>query len=376
MDIKIDNDKLFGFQDFKEEQYDVNAIIEKVKSVVQSIVNGRFPDNLHKRQIEVTKREILMACPCCGDSKTNSKEKRGHIYFKNLAYKCWNGGCDFKYGSITRFLEHFGKKDEFSEGELRFLKKFYDGHTVKNDDFNRISFNPIVKPKQVDEYAIPREHLKKVLKLAEIEDNEYVKEYLRGRNQLRSDMSHMLCDRYGNDIWLLNLSSDRKGVFGIQIRHSNVKKSGRRFTTHQYSDIWFKLLDTEVKDELKQRLDRLSLIYNIMLVDFSQPTFVFEGTMDANHLKNSVATWSANTIIRLPKGYYFYDNTTIDKAGYDASMQMLSEGFNVFLWKKFIEDNESLADCKDLDDVLKRKKFTIDNLIKYFGNSFYDTIYL
>jgi hypothetical protein len=192
------------------------------------------------------------------------------------------------------------------------------------------------------------------------------------------DFRHFAYNKYYKRLFFFNLSYDRDRLIGVQYRTQNPKPGERRFNTFQYSDIWKKILKKEIREDIKEKMDRISLIYNILRIDYFRDIFVFESTIDSHHInengvRNSVATWSASTSISFKNGLYLLDN---DTAGLKTALKYLHNGHKVFLWSKFLEDYPEYNGCKDLNDVFIIKGVDTQILKKYFSDHQLDSVYL
>ncbi len=76
--------------------------------------------------------------------------------------------------------------------------------------------------------------------------------------------------------------------------------------------------------------------------------------------------------------HYLMDS---DPPGQAKSLKLLKEGKSVFIWKKFIKDNELPEQRKfDLNEVYikmnRTEKFTYEELKKYFTNNLINSVFL
>jgi hypothetical protein len=370
-------------------EVNLEELSRKIKISLESILLTRFPGDPVKSVLNPIKQKsdrFTFSCPHCGDSTKNSRNQRGHIHLGNMAFKCWNGGCNVTFQSLFNFLKHFDKLDKFDISEQAYIKINFDrekksgsgGSGVINNSssYNTNSSRKIHAIANIDQYAIPRKDIMDKMNLVEVSNSIDALKFLEKRMQLSNDMRHFAWNSWNKNLYVFNLSKDKNGVIGVQIRYHDAS-NGKRFHSYQYSDIWEKIFKSgEVKEEIRQKMNRLSLIYNILHIDYMKPINVFEGSIDSHHMPNSIATWSASTKLYLPTGRYFYDNTLIDKAGLKASMHMLDEGHYVFLWQKFLDDYPEYYDCKDLNDIFRLKPISIHKLGEYFSKEEMDLIYL
>jgi hypothetical protein len=92
---------------------------------------------------------------------------------------------------------------------------------------------------------------------------------------------------------------------------------------------------------------------------------------------NSIAICGANKEVDLSEFsqvFYLLDN---DKTGKNRSIDLLTNGKNVFLWNKFISENY-FPKSKDLNELcvkIGKSHFTFEELRKYFSNSIFDKVF-
>lgn len=365
---------------------DKEELAKKIKRSIERILLSRFPSDPVKSVLDPVKQKpdrFTFSCPHCGDSSKNSRNQRGHAHLGNMAYKCWNGGCHVAFQSLYNFLKHFGRiEEDFNISEQAYIRGNFtrekgnnSGISNNSTSYNTNSIHKIHNIIDIDKYAIPRADIMSKLGLTEIVSSPVALKMLKARKQISDDMRHFAYNTWNNNLYILNLSKDKMGVIGIQIRFHN--PNPKRFHSYQYSDIWEKIFKVgDVKDEIKQKMDRLSMIYNILHIDYRKPIYIFEGSIDSHHVPNSIATWSASTKLYLPTGKYLYDNSLKDEAGLVAATHMLNEGHYVFLWKKFLNDYPDYYECKDLNDVYKKEYISPHKLDEYFSNYNLDILYL
>ena len=137
----------------------------------------------------------------------------------------------------------------------------------------------------------------------------------------------------------------------------------------------------EENAELLSKLDTISTIFGIMDLDLNKTVTVFEGPLDSFLFPNSVGVCSAKNDFpfEVESLRYFYDN---DDTGKDWSMRKLNEGFPVFMWRKFMIDNELSSleiKIKDLNDLLieaKRRPLRLKKFVDFFSDSKYDLVWI
>lgn len=134
-------------------------------------------------------------------------------------------------------------------------------------------------------------------------------------------------------------------------------------------------LDKNDKVKYLSRVGKTAL-YNIDFVDRTKPLMILEGPIDSMFVLNSTATVGAgssselNSELKGYERYWIYDN---DAAGIKSSGKKVRQKENVFLWKKFLNEWNIVADIKDINDLvlhLKRKeKFKFEDFKDYFTNN-------
>ncbi|MFA5154758.1 MAG: hypothetical protein WC554_19590, partial [Clostridia bacterium] len=133
----------------------------------------------------------------------------------------------------------------------------------------------------------------------------------------------------------------------------------------------------EATPEQVDYLDTLSMLFNICLVNFKKSIILTEGPMDSFLLyKNSISNTGANKELSLDIPVkYFYD---FDDTGRKKSMEKLNQGYEVFLWTKFISNNNLPYRKKwDVNDAIlyfHQKNIKVPNFEEYFSNDPLDII--
>lgn len=363
-----------------DEQIDPEALFEKIRASVQSILKQKFPNDLARQEILERNNRINFACPSCGDSKHDRSKKRGNIYLNGYNFKCYNAEspwCAYTH-SIVSFLSNFGVKDDYTSLEIAYLNKnTSENHQITLGSQGSSFSTHSVDMFGIDEFAIPREKIMRKLALQNVEDNEKIYEYLKGRKQIIGDLSHFAYDRFNEHLYVFNMTPDKQKVIGMQYRAQRLRnRRDQRFSSFMYSDIWEKVFGVTVKQEIIDRMDKFSLLYNILRVNYNRDIPIFEGAIDSHHMSNSLSTMGASSKIYLEMGKYFYDNPLEDRAGQKAAIEMLKQSHHVFLWGKFLHDYPQYRFCKDLNDIMIKAPISEEILYKYFGNNQMDIIYL
>lgn len=348
-----------------------------IKGYVQEILNTQHSDPI-KRRIRDMHERINFACPFCGDSVKDSKKKRGNLFWDSLYYHCYNDGCK-KHMSLVRFLKTFGFK--FSQNpESRFILDFISENLQIYSKIKEFDFDTFPELKDL---GISYSDFYAAYYARPIEYGTDGYNYLKNR-LLHKHLQDFAYNEYTKKLFILNTDINREKIIGFQIR--NLGNQSDRYLTFNIErinrDIGNYLSGKIEADELS-RLNKLSTIFNILKVNFENKLTIFEGPLDAKFMQNSIGLASVNrdktAFLELPFKRFFFDN---DKAGKKNSIELLRQGHEVFLWKKFIKEqklDKYIKDrddnIKDLNDIIKLCfKYKID-AYKYLENYFDDSPY-
>ena len=312
--------------------------ISEITPKIQEILKKVFPGNASKQKIRVHKDRISFAAPCCGDSAHDNYKKRGNIIlegkFKNL-YKCFNCGTCM---SVQNFLKKYdqnislGMADYISDKARGFAKESSSNVSYLYDD------------ETIDEYAIDREYFRQILNLTECNEYCYGKTYLINRRQY--NFSKFMYSKQANKLFVLNLTKSGK-IFGIQVRRFG--DSNAKYKTYSLQKIHEIILKDNVT--VPDDINELSMIFNILLVDYSNYVTVTEGPMDSFLIKNSIALCGAGKKVEFQfMTRYLFDD---DKPGREHAIEKIKEGYRVFMWENFKKDLGIKSGKKlDMNDVI------------------------
>ena len=318
---------------------------------------------------------ISFACPYCGDSHLDARKKRGNLFADTMRYYCFNGDCGANM-SILNFLKDKHQIQKFSEAEISYLRE-----TSKNSKVNLSGVKSTVGLEtyfsdEIERLSVDRDELIKTLKLQEIKGSR-IEGYLRKR--LQTNFKRFAYDPKERNVYVFYLTKDDR-IVGLQIK---TFKKRNPYLTYKLTNIheMLGILKDENLESL-ERMDFLSNIFNIFLIDLSKPVTAFEGPLDSFLFPNAVGLCSAKNSLPfdIQGSRYFYDN---DNTGKDYSIRRISEGSQVFLWKKYLTENELLTvshKIKDLNDLIlyikqhREKKFT--PLKSAFSEDKYDMIWI
>lgn len=306
--------------------------------------------NPEKHEIGLRDKGFKIACPYCGDSKTSMSKKRGNIYLDTSTYKCYN--CNI-WKPLDSFFKGFG-------GNNIVVGQFSYDNFINQSGGKGVNLLDLYS---IKEQTVNRKDIMAAMRLEDVVYNEKVLSYMGGRNQNPKD--RCFATRWNGDIINFNIHRESEKVIGMQLRISKPKKGGARFISYGFGDIMKKILKKELtleEEEEARKIRKISLTFNLLNVDLSKPLNVFESAFDSSHWDNSVACWGSDNTIKLDTAYYFFD---ADTAGKKASIKLLEEGYNVFMWEKFKNAYPTYKECGDMDDVYRKRQISIEELRKF-----------
>lgn len=370
----------------------------QIEEILREVLQ-KHHQNPNKRQLVDGDKSYAMACPICGDSKSRTNQKRGHLYKKNLFYVCYNCGVRLP---LTEFLnmmqvnldpesmykinEQIAEYKSNIKEEQQDMKFFtlekkislsqLSEHINNNPEKTRLrNFRP------VKQYSVVWNYLVKDRKISNLE-HFYEAEYNMSKDQ-QSWHPVMVSLNHQNDILL-----------GFQWRNLESRKERRKFKVYNWQECWEMIHTDEEKltDDEYRPYNKISYIYNILNIDPEVPITIFEGFIDSRFVPNSVALVGVNTdySFLLQDGIqvrFFFDN---DKDGNTATVEMINKGYSVFLWNKFFKDFASKSSSpeenyykvkskiKDLNQLAKKihNPYQTLDLENYFAKDKFDIMYI
>lgn len=286
------------------------------------------------------------------------------------AYKCYNGGCGVFKSSLS-FFNEFGVYGKLSRDEVSEIKKILDENRDKRRPIIGSTDISMFFEDDINKFIIPRSQFMESLGLKDV-SGQPIERYLRKRYQ--SVDNRFAWDPKKEKLFLFNLNKEDK-IIGLQLRNMNSIKGSSKYLTYKLSGICEKLLfckDSEFLDGCR-KIDPISSVFNVATIDFGEDITIFEGPMDSWLWKNSVGLCSVEN--RFPFDVenirFWYD---WDKAGLNKSIELLTSGFKVFNWGKFLEDHTITKNRKwDLNDLVIHLRKT-GKKIRRFENYFTDDV--
>jgi hypothetical protein len=322
-----------------------------LKDLIQVVVDKNFTSNIERGVIAHDNR-LNFRCPYCHEGRTKTK-KRGNLYLDKLLYVCFRCGKKTSFDKVCKdfdiqldpdkkleIIEHLNSRISYNDIENDVYEYKFD-KLFHLDDIKRI-FNS-------GESAITD--------FKSIDKGSWTHQYLLGRgineelHQNIWEAKHWLgSERWERVLIFLNRKGDK--VIGAQMR--NLKEGKKRlFKIFNYEAL-YKLINVveEVEEiDLPQLIiyNQLSLFFNILNVSFEKRITVFEGYLDSLFYPNSIGLVGVSTNMKFLESnnvelQYFFDN---DDAGYKKSEEKIKSGYQVFLWKKLLQN---IVDSKATED--------------------------
>lgn len=347
--------------------------ISRIEDLLGQALGKSFPGDINKQKIYRAGNRLNFSCPYCGDS-TNYRKKRGNFYLDTLTYKCYNGGCGIFKDAFT-LLKDFSldlKIDQEEKNDILSIVK--DGKDKRRKVYGDVDISFFFDT-DFEKVVIPRQDFMQNFGLKEVHGSK-IERYLAGRNQIPDEK--FAWDEKNQRLYLFNLTRENQ-ILGLQFR--NMKYSGgAKYYTYKLSGIWdkmYRIKDSNFLEEAR-KIDPVSSVFNIGKITFDRVITIFEGPMDSWLWKNSVALCSVENKFpfEIDNVQYWYD---WDKAGRIKNAEMLSNGFAVFNWKKFLIEHDLPINKKwDLNDMvnhLRRNGIKVKRFDQYFTSDILDLVY-
>ena len=351
-----------------EDKNNISASLkERLLSKLQYVLSNEF--NGEKSRIKQGYDRINFACPYCGDSSENHYKKRGNIYWKSLMFHCYN--CS-KHTSIINLLKDFNNSLNTVEDVTNVLDYIAENRI----DTKPIEYLQIGVFKGLSDLAIDRSELIKLLNLEEIKLGTVAYTFVKNKFLLNRH-KHFAWSNKKKQLYVFNLTRDNK-VIGYQVRNFDTNRA-------KYVSFTIEKIYNEIKRELPkfdgmEKINTLSLYYNIMIVDLTKTFTIFEGPSDALlYPRQSIAlsgvSKNSEMFDEIPGARYLFDNDAIGRRTMEGKLKRKK---NVFMWRKFIKEHKLDRGIKDFNDLIKYcyfdKNSAYKNIDKYFTTSPYDIL--
>lgn len=338
---------------------------KRVEDLVHDVLKKEFPSDFSKQKIYSASNRLNFSCPYCGDSK-DSHKKRGNFYLNTLSFKCYNGGCGVFKDAYT-FFKDFGITKSIDASEKNeILSIIREGREKRRSVYGDVDIT-LLFDTDFSKVVIPRSEFMEKFSLQNVSGSK-IENYLLKRNQIPDEK--FAWDNSSKKLFLFNLTKNQE-IIGLQTRNMSQYSNGAKYYTYKLSGIYEKFYKLQDEDFLEQarKIDPISHVFGITQISFDCLITIFEGPMDSWLWKNSVGLCSVENKFpfEIENTQYWYD---WDDAGRIKSSQMLSEGFRVFNWKKFLTDHElplnKKWDLNDLVNYLRIKKQKVKRFDYYF----------
>jgi hypothetical protein len=284
-------------------------------------------------------------CLYCGDSSKNKHKARGYHFAieQSFIFKCHN--CGKSTSSVNFLKDHFPVlhkeyiKEWLTESGRK-PKKHASNHKMPSS--NEFKFTPkteLLNMIKVDLSAIMFPAKEKIvareyLQARKVPDNKIDDLWFVESAQTLSLLSPKYKDRVlGNDprivLPFFREDGELVGISGRAINDSPLRYLTMRF------------------------LDDDPLIYNIQNVDKTKTIYVTEGPIDSLFLPNSIAVGGSDFKkiddgIK-PNAVIIYDNEPRNGEILKKLEEVIELGYSVCIW-----DDKSVADCKDINDMIMK----------------------
>lgn len=325
-----------------------------------------------KKQILEGRDRLNFACPYCGDSTTDSRKKRGNLYWRDLYIHCYNCSTHI---SLDAFLNDFNQNFEGNSriDILNYIKE------NKRTSFQGESLDFYLF-EQINKLALTLDELINGFNIYPINSLTY-----RAYPYLKSRLLHHKLDQFAYDprskeLYIFNLNNENK-IIGFQTRQ--LDGNGPKYKTWNIKRIYDRLKKSlDLPEDELENIDKISMLFGILTADLSKNFTIFEGPIDAMFMTNSIGlTGVKKQIIEfndIPTARYFFDN---DIEGKRKMIEKLKEHQTVFLWDKFLKDfNIPSKKVKDLNDLVKyeyqNRTGCLSTIDKYFTNNHLDIIFI
>jgi hypothetical protein len=338
-----------------------DRIITRIENVLRTNFQGP------KSEVRIFRDRINFACPYCGDSHDQHK-KRANIYWKNLLYHCYNGGCQ-KHTNVVQFLKDYDQPINNKEDLLQYLNTIREHQVSKTprEYLQHSVFSNLFK------FGISIDVIREKLNLQRPNENLRIERYLKARF-MHSRFHHFLFDPNEEQLYIFNFASDLKTVIGWQIR--NFRKGREKYISYNIEKINREILDRaiDLPDDEIMRMNTISLYFGIMQADFEKPVTIFEGPIDSMLLSNSIAISGADKptemFDEIVTVRYLFDN---DVVGRRIMEKKLKKRKTVFMWNKLLRDHRIKEKIKDFNELVeycwKNKNDAIKKTNSYFTSN-------
>lgn len=315
-----------------------------------SFINEKVWEYLPPSKIKIG-NEIHVRCPICGDSKKNSRKKRGYFYLENGSYHCFNCGVSLSGMKLLEAIAGSNYEDILSE--YRRMKMKTGGSLSSQMNVGIEQQNQLSATSYLNSlHSIIKPQWKNPLSNAAIE-------YLENRKVLNAPFlkgkMYSVLDKENNEYILIPWKMN--GV-----------------------DAYYQINDFEHHDSMGRKYifpaKKEKLIYGLDNIDLSFPYIIcFEGVYDSLFIPNAIAiggkslTKFQHEIVskRYPNHQIVlsFDN---DDAGLQAMMKEIKKHPTEFKYFKWFDEttkekdiNDYILKCGNVDAFKDKKR--VESLI-------------
>jgi hypothetical protein len=366
---------------------DINYIKNTISTILSKV-------HTHPTKLKINDRKhdrLSFACPICGDSHKDPNQKRGHLFYNNLYYKCYNENC---HSTFTKLCKDFDVRiDPSKKMELiKYIDLNFQRIKKNDDDWIIGNLTKLINFDDLQEWFNCGKGPLKGFKPVEFGSTVYM--YLLNRGIPKDFISELFYEGIKtNGKWsepfvvFINKINDK--VIGMQER--NLRNGyERKFKIWTFKDLYENVYDDEMDLIESISYNKLSYLFNILNINFEKQITIFEGYIDSIFIPNSIGAVGINT------DYSFLTNNDLDirflfdndNIGKRKSAEYLKKGFNVFLWEKLINDlakkdidphafkKRFNSTIKDLNKLMQVFNIHYTELDKYFSDNVFDMLYI
>lgn len=289
--------------------------------------------------------DISARCPVCGDSHTNKRKKRLHLYQKNTVtnVNCFNGDCPVQNKTVYSFLRDFYpslltqyKRENFGNT----MEKLAKGET--EDVFGQFK-----KEEKKETSEVLLHDLSMYFKdIAEVPE---ALQYLQSRGYDYKE------DRYGK--WYFAEQD-------LKIGETLYKTTNAIIIPLYYNGQMYGFYSRNIYDKTFYTYMHDANIgykvWNWFNINKNYPVYIYEGIFDAiaGGLPNSIALMGAkipdDRLAELEQPVFVLDN---DRTGLINSLSYSEKGHSVYIQPNIYEE-------KDMNDLLLNHNIDISHMIK------------
>lgn len=319
-----------------------NNLKNKFTNIIQEILNNNHSIS-EKKSIKDNGRNLHFACPICGDSHSNVRQKRMYVLWDSMFVYCHN--CEY-VSNLYEFVKHFNYKfsdyDELNEiyTTIANAKKFKKADNENLNIYQSILFD----------IAIERDVLKKKLNLLEIDEFKEALDYCKSRFLHKFKDELLYCPKYKR-LYVLNLIKGK--IVYAQLRDITNTSKTKYFKFDVFElNSKCKIKIPDIDEDIKLKVKKLSSIYGLFNINYQKSITILEGPIDSFFIPNSISFGGANNsahyIETLSNVRFLYDN---DKKGKEKTIELLKNGREVFNWQNYLNANKLPQKIKDVNEL-------------------------